>query len=101
MSDMQVSNDVKKILQSYLKQIDGAKKDQKSEKANTVKEDQVIISDDAADIARAREMAEEIPEVRQEKVAEIRKKIEDGEYSPPPEDIAKNIVSHYLIDTLA
>jgi negative regulator of flagellin synthesis FlgM len=101
MNEMKVSNEVQKIIQTYIKDIDRAKSGQASALPTAgPKADTVELSETAADASKAKEIIDQIPDVRQEKVAQIRQEIENGEYNPPPETVAKNMVSHYIIDTL-
>jgi negative regulator of flagellin synthesis FlgM len=54
--------------------------------------DTVEISDRARELARARQAVDEAPEVRGEKVAEIKKRIEDGTYSVSPRLLAQKLL---------
>jgi flagellar biosynthesis anti-sigma factor FlgM len=54
--------------------------------------DSVEISDRSRELARARQAVESAPEVRSEKVASIRKRIEDGTYSVSPELLARKML---------
>lgn len=55
--------------------------------------DQVVLSQRAAEIQTAQEAVAAMPEVRQEKVAAIKKRIEEGTYQIDPEAIADKIIS--------
>ena len=61
---------------------------------NTVRasSDTVEISDRSRELARARQSVDAAPDVRADKVAEIRKRIEDGTYSVSPELLARKML---------
>ena len=54
--------------------------------------DTVEISSRSRELARARQAVDATPDVRADKVAEIRKRIEDGTYSVPPELLARKML---------
>jgi negative regulator of flagellin synthesis FlgM len=54
--------------------------------------DSVEISDRSRELARARQAAEAAPDVRADKVAEIKKRIEDGTYSVSPHLLAQKLL---------
>ena len=54
--------------------------------------DQVALSQSAADIQRARQALAAAPEVRQEKVAEAKRKLAEGAVEIDAEEIARKIV---------
>ena len=54
--------------------------------------DSVEISDRSRELARARQAVDETPEVRADKVADIKKRIEDGTYSVSPQVLARKLM---------
>jgi negative regulator of flagellin synthesis FlgM len=54
--------------------------------------DSVEISDAARELAKARQAVDAAPDVRSDKVAAIRKRIEDGTYSVSPELLARKLL---------
>jgi negative regulator of flagellin synthesis FlgM len=58
----------------------------------TPRGDSIEISDQARELARIRQAVEGAPEVRAEKVASIRKRIEDGTYTVSPELLARKLI---------
>ena len=54
--------------------------------------DSVEISDRSRELARAHQAVDEAPEVRSDRVASIKKRIEDGTYSVSPELLAKKML---------
>ena len=55
--------------------------------------DQVVLSQRAAEIQMAKETLARIPEVRAEKVAELKRRIQEGTYEIDPEAVAAKIIS--------
>jgi negative regulator of flagellin synthesis FlgM len=54
--------------------------------------DSVEISDQSRQLSRARQAVDEAPEVRSEKVADIKKRIEDGTYTVSPQLLARKLM---------
>jgi negative regulator of flagellin synthesis FlgM len=54
--------------------------------------DSVEISDRSRELARARQAVDAAPDVRTDKVASIKKRIEDGTYSVSPQALASKIL---------
>jgi flagellar biosynthesis anti-sigma factor FlgM len=54
--------------------------------------DTLEISDGARELARARQAVDAAPDVRAEKVADIKKRIEDGTYTVSPHVLAQKIL---------
>ena len=69
----------------------------KSEKA-TSKKDTVVISDAAKRIQEVRSQLDEVPDVDEEKVAQLRQEIEDGTYNRSADDIAAKMITEGLIN---
>ena len=51
-----------------------------------------VILPDPAEVQRFKEIAKGIPDVRQEKIDEIKKKIEAGEYNVNADDVASKMI---------
>jgi len=62
--------------------------------------DKVEISERSKEINRIRELIEKIPEVREDKVNELREAIDKGVYNIKGEIIAENIIKKSIIDTV-
>jgi len=56
--------------------------------------DTLEISDSARELVRARQAIDEAPDVRAERVADIKKRIEDGTYSVSPHVLARTLLDH-------
>ena len=89
---MRISNgQIERLLGAHLK---GARRtDPAKDTPQATRRNNVSLSRRAADIARAKELAAGVPEVREDKVARIREQIERGEYQVSPEKLADRILS--------
>jgi len=58
------------------------------------KKDKITSSPDPAELEKFKEMAKALPEVRQEKVEDIKKQIESGKYVVDAEAVAKSIIEY-------
>jgi negative regulator of flagellin synthesis FlgM len=64
------------------------------------KADTVVISDAAKRIQEAQTQIQAIPDVRADKVAELRARIENGTYEIKPEKIADKMIRESLLNDL-
>lgn len=62
--------------------------------------DRAELSDKAQLFQKACEVAFNAPEVRKDLVEQIKKKIDEGSYSPEPEKIAEKILNRFLVDKI-
>lgn len=62
--------------------------------------DAVVLSPEAKQIQKAKELIDSLPDIREEKVAEIRARIESGEYQIDGEKIASKMVEESLLNEL-
>jgi negative regulator of flagellin synthesis FlgM len=58
--------------------------------------DSISLTSEAKERARVQKAVEAAPEVRQERVDELRQQIEDGTYNPDPREVAKSIMKRGL-----
>jgi negative regulator of flagellin synthesis FlgM len=65
-----------------------------------VKTDTVDISDTAKRVSAARGELDRIPDVREEKVAELKKQIENGSYKVDPEKIAEKMLKDGFLNDI-
>ena len=63
---------------------------------SAVKTDTVVISDAAKRIQEAKMQLDEIPDVREDKVAQLKKQIESGTYEINAEKIADKLIKEHL-----
>lgn len=89
---MRISNgQVEKILETQLK---GAQRSSPGKEASRAsRRDSVSLSRQACDVTRAKELAAAAPDAREDKVAQIRERIERGKYRVSPEELADTILS--------
>ena len=59
------------------------------------KKDTDISSNRAAEVRRFMKLAKDMPDIRQEKVAAIKKQIESGTYNVSAESVAERVVDLY------
>jgi negative regulator of flagellin synthesis FlgM len=88
---------------AYVKNInDGQKAENTSEKTETkgAKSDTVSISDAAKEIQEVRKKLDDIPEVRAEKIAELKDRIENRTYEIKPEETAEKMIRDALLNDL-
>ncbi len=88
-------------MDAYLNQVHdknkvGAYKD-KPEKA-AVKTDTVVISDAAKRVQEAKKQLDDLPDVRADKVAQLKKQIESGTYEINAEKTADKMIKEHLIN---
>lgn len=91
-------------IEGYLSQIQPKPKtEETSEKdlrQQAITADTVVISDTAKRVQEARIQLESVPDTRSEKVAEIKRRIEDGTYEINPEKIAGKMIRESLLNDL-
>src|SRR4051812_165297 len=58
--------------------------------------DRTGFTDEARELARARQAVDETSDVRAERVAALKKQIESGQYNPDPHEVAKKILERGL-----
>ncbi|EQD25157.1 MAG: flagellar biosynthesis anti-sigma factor FlgM [Nitrospirae bacterium] len=61
--------------------------------ARLVESDVLEISGPARQVARLREEIAKVPDVREERIAELRERIKDGSYSVPASEVAKKMIA--------
>ena len=64
------------------------------------KPDQITLSDEFLEYRIAREALSRVPEVREQKVAEIKKMIQEGNYIIDGTKVAEKIVERHIVDRL-
>ena len=85
-----------------LNQVTGAKK--KGSIANTTsvnKADTLVLSDRAQGLQFAKEQVLKSPEVRAERITELKKQIQNGTYQVSSSDIAQKMIGRSLVDEIA
>jgi negative regulator of flagellin synthesis FlgM len=69
--------------------------------SSTSKEDTLVLSDHAQGLNFAKEQVLKSPEVRAERITELKKQIQDGTYQVSSSDIAQKMVGRSLVDEIA
>jgi negative regulator of flagellin synthesis FlgM len=73
---------------------------EKDPRQQAIKSDTVVISETAKRIQAAQSLLETTLDVRSEKVAEIKRRIEDGTYEIKPDQIAEKMIRESLLNDL-
>jgi len=68
---------------------------------NIASKDEVVLSNEAKRIQQAKEGIDSLPDIRKEKVDDIRARIERGDYQVDAEKIASKIIEESLIYELS
>ncbi len=90
------SQNVQNVMNAYNKNISKVKKTESTQ----FKSDKIEISDSAKDFQVAMKALGELPEVRNDKVEALKKKITDGKYQPSAQDIAKKMLQDIKTNNL-
>jgi negative regulator of flagellin synthesis FlgM len=91
-------------IEAYVNQVqDKDKVDATSEQPEKqqTKADTVVLSDTAKKVQEAQKQLEVIPDVREDKVAQLKEQIENKTYDMDEEKIARNMISDALLNDLA
>lgn len=75
----------------------GGKPDKKVEE-KTAPDEKVNLSATAKDIQKLKSAVANLPDVRQDKVDELKARIEKGEYSVSGENVADKIIEEFFLD---
>lgn len=67
----------------------------------TIATERVDLSSEAKDFQRIRQMLDQIPDVREGKVRELKDRIESGNYAVDSGKVAARMLGESLIDTIA
>ncbi len=99
---MKIDNERSLInLETYIKsaqESEGLKSSRKQEQREVTQAESVNLSHKAKDLQKAREAMEATPEIREEKVGQLRREIETGTYSVKRDEIATKMIQESLID---
>jgi negative regulator of flagellin synthesis FlgM len=92
-----------KQLQSILQlnQITGARKRSDYPDQAVNRTDSLVLSSRAQELQFVKEQVLKSPEVRAERISELKKQIQEGVYQVPSQDIALKIISRSLVDEIA
>jgi len=93
-----------KQLQSILQlnQVSGIKpKADSHDQATVNKADSLVLSSQAHELQFAKDQVLKSPEVRAERISELKKQIQGGSYQVSSQDIAQKMISRSLVDEIA
>jgi negative regulator of flagellin synthesis FlgM len=92
-----------KIQPEQIQQKDEAKvkQPQTSGPDKVSKGEKVELSQKSKEIQKIKKLAEESPEIREKKVAELKQKIEQGTYNVKGEKVAQKILEDLLLDLIS
>ena len=65
-----------------------------------VKEDKVVLSQEAKRVQEAKKLMESIPDIREEKIAKIKAQIENGTYQVEEKKLAAKMIKESLLNEL-
>ena len=100
---MEIENNQGIHINAYVNQVqDKNKVDSSNEKPekSAVKADTVVISDAAKRIQEAKTQLDALPDVREDKVAQLKKQIESGTYEVNAEKTADKLIKEHLINDI-
>jgi negative regulator of flagellin synthesis FlgM len=86
------------VLRQYQDSVKTGSKPDKKVEEKTAPNEKVNLSATAKDIQTLKSAIASLPNVRQDKVDELRARIEKGEYSASGEKIADKIIEEFLLD---
>ncbi|MBS4535789.1 flagellar biosynthesis anti-sigma factor FlgM [Clostridium sp. D2Q-14] len=87
------NNSINKVMNAYKK----TNKNEVSENNRLGKKDEFTISKEAKDIQRAFKIAKESPDIRKEKVEEIKARYDSGNYNIDPKKVVEKMIEDIKI----
>lgn len=87
------NSQVEKILEAYLNRIDKTSTQRDPPAPTSAPRDRITLSARAGRIEAARALYARLPEVREDKVAQITRQMQEGRYDPSAEEIADAILT--------
>ncbi|BAS28800.1 flagellar biosynthesis anti-sigma factor FlgM [Limnochorda pilosa] len=90
---------VQRVVRIY--QVQGAQKVKAGPGGGRPRPDRVTLSKEAREIQKVREALAGMPDVREAKVAELRKALDAGTYRVDSADVAEKMFARFLVDRLA
>lgn len=92
---------VDRVLRAYLEGVPELRARSDAARGPAVPEDRVQISVDARRVSEYVELVRRLPDVRQERVAELRQAIRSGGYRVDPDAVAAKMLERLLADEAA
>ena len=98
----ETGNSLTELISQYkINEKKAGSEDDKQAADSAVQEDKASLSSTARDIQQAEKAIEQLPDVREEKVQELKDQIEAGKYNVNGEKIAGKMLSESLLDVIA
>ncbi|MPL97848.1 hypothetical protein SDC9_44043 [bioreactor metagenome] len=91
---------VQSILKAYGEQTKVAQNTKSGKSGPVQKQDEVILSSEAKEFGQLLQSIKKLPDVREDKVNEISKKLDSGNYTIEAKDIAEQMISRALADRI-
>lgn len=91
-------------LDAYLKGVREKKRPDVSageDSGDVASKDKVVLSPEARQIQKAKELIEDLPDVRKEKVEEIKSRLEAGTYEIDGEKVASKMIAESLLNDMS
>lgn len=89
------------VVQHYQRNINAGQSVEKQATTTQVTEEKVALSSQSRDLIQIKKAVEQLPEIREEVVRELRNQIEKGTYKIQSDKIAEKMVGESLIDLFA
>ncbi|MCS7233109.1 MAG: flagellar biosynthesis anti-sigma factor FlgM [Synergistetes bacterium] len=98
---MEYGKKIGEIFKTYLEGIKPIRKKIKFEEESKVSsaDDKVEISSRAVELKIAKDALSKVPDIRKEKVEEIKKLIEEGKYNPDLKQVARKILEEFYFSS--
>lgn len=98
----ETGNSMTELISQYKINEEKVSSEPEKQAANSVvPEEKVTLSSAARDIQQAEKAIKELPDVREEKVHELKDQVETGRYDVNGEKVAEKMISESLMDTMA
>lgn len=94
------NNQIRNLLVQYSKQNTKVTPKNQEEIQKAMQRDKIIVSHDAQAFLIAKEAIKNIPDIREDKLAEIEKRVQAGTYAVSDEEIAEKMIGRSLVDKL-
>jgi len=85
-----------RIGRAYLRPPPVAQRKTSISRSRKLNKDEVILSPRAAEVQRLKKLANDVPDVRQEKIDAIKKQIEAGTYNVSTRSVAESIIDLHI-----
>jgi negative regulator of flagellin synthesis FlgM len=84
------------VSRTYVHNTDARQERAQQHHQDASKTDSVSLSDDARSLAAARQAVQGAPDLREQNVAEIKQRVQDGTYTVSSRVLARNILDHQV-----